>query len=188
MSRFSRPSFQIIAGFASLILGIIAQNIIDAINAFSEAFSKSRAGSSRVRATLGRIAAYRWETEAQIWGHGVVERGPHLVEYMPIGSHHTWFGLLFVKGAVGFGALAFPLFWSFVTLLIKAQEIPLARVGLSMVLILFMYTFGENLEILAYLYWPGLVMMGIAFKSTLESSTLAYAQEELPKELILPNS
>lgn len=29
---------------------------------------------------------------------------------------------------------------------------------------LFLYTFGENLEMLAYLYWPALVIMGIALK------------------------
>jgi len=178
LARVSRPRVQIIAGCASLLLGILAQNILDAIAAFAEAFSKARAGSSRVRATLGRIASYRWEHEAPIWGHGIVERGPHLVEYMPIGSHHTWFGLLFVKGAVGFGALALPLLWSFVTLVIKAQQEPLARVGLSMVLVLFMYTFGENLEILAYLFWPGLVMMGIAFKKSTQSSSLAHKVEE----------
>jgi hypothetical protein len=28
-------------------------------------------------------------------------------------------------------------------------------------MILFLYTFGENLEILVYLYWPGLLAMGI---------------------------
>ena len=44
-----------------------------------------------------------------IWGHGTVERGPHIVEYMPIGSHHTWNGLLFVKGMVGYAGLAVPM-------------------------------------------------------------------------------
>ena len=29
-------------------------------------------------------------------------------------------------------------------------------------LILFLYTFGENLEILAYLFWPALIVMGSA--------------------------
>jgi hypothetical protein len=90
------------------------------------------------------------------------------VEYMPIGSHHTWFGLLFVKGAVGFVALAIPLLWSFVDLLIKAQKSDTARTGLSIVLVLFLYTFGENLEILAYLIWPGLVLLGLAFQERVQ--------------------
>jgi hypothetical protein len=54
---------------------------------------------------------------------------------------------------------------SFVDLLIKSlnPRRPTAKTGLSMVMILFLYTFGENLEILVYLYWQGMVMMGIAF-------------------------
>jgi hypothetical protein len=98
-----------------------------------------------------------------VWGHGIVERGPHLVEYMPIGSHHSWYGLLFVKGAVGFGALALPMAWSVVELTIKAQRSGVARLGLGIVLVMFLYTFGENLEILTYLLWPGLVVLGGAF-------------------------
>ena len=31
-----------------------------------------------------------------------------------------------------------------------------------MVTILVLYSFGENLEILAYLFWPGLVVIGRA--------------------------
>lgn len=82
---------------------------------------------------------------------------------MPIGSHHTWAGVLFVKGVVGFIAIALPMGLSFVYLLIKSMDsrCPTAKVGLSVVMILFLYTFGENLEILVYLYWPGLLVMGI---------------------------
>ena len=43
-----------------------------------------------IAGTKGRI-----EIDAFWFGHGTVAPGPHLVEYMPIGSHHTWFGLLF---------------------------------------------------------------------------------------------
>jgi hypothetical protein len=90
----------------------------------------------------------------------VVERGPHLVEYMPIGSHHSWYGLLFVKGIVGLLALAIPLLVTLIALL--RREGGTADTGLRILLLLFFYTFGENLEILSYLYWPGIVMLGIA--------------------------
>jgi hypothetical protein len=40
----------------------------------------------------------------------------------------------------------------------------LGSVGLSMIVILLLYTFGENLEILVYLYWPGMIMMGMALQ------------------------
>jgi hypothetical protein len=57
---------------------------------------------------LGEIAQQRWRHEAFWFGHGMVERGPHLVEYMPIGSHHSWYGLLLSKGWRDPSALPFP--------------------------------------------------------------------------------
>lgn len=161
----------VLAGLAtgSVLAGINAPTIIQLLADFNQKFSAARADSSRVRSALGRIALNRWETEAPIWGHGIVEKGPHLVEYMMIGSHHTWYGLLFVKGLVGFIALAAAMAYSFIEMVIKAQQNPLCRVGVSVVLILFLYTFGENLEILAYLFWPGLVILGVALKQPLSS-------------------
>jgi len=165
LSKINRPLTLIGMGMISFIGSITFNQILEAIASFSEQFTAARKDSSRVRSALGRIATYRWEKEAPIWGHGVVERGPKLVEYMPIGSHHSWFGLLYVKGIVGFLALAIPMIWSFMDLTTKAQKSESAKVGLSMILVLFFYTFGENLEILAYLFWPGLVMIGIGFKA-----------------------
>jgi hypothetical protein len=163
LSSLHRPKMLIGLGFFSYLSGIFAPSIIMAVNDFWEGFKAARAGSTRVRMALKRIAVDRWEKNAPIWGHGVVEDGPHIVEYMPIGSHHTWAGLLFVKGIVGFIALAIPMGLSFVYLLIKSMnsKYPEAKVGLSIIMILFLYTFGENLEILVYLYWPGLLVMGM---------------------------
>ncbi len=141
---------------------LLLTQIKDALDDATQAFINARADSSRVRSALARMAYHRWETEAPIFGHGAVERGSHLVEFMPIGSHHTWHGLLFVKGAVGFLALAIPLGWSFCELLAKAQRDTTARAALGMVLVLLFNSFGENLEILAYLAWPGLLAIGIA--------------------------
>jgi hypothetical protein len=138
--------------------------LIRMIDEAQERFKNARASSSRVRATLQSIARHRWWNEAPIWGHGTVERGPHLVEYMPIGSHHTWNGLLFVKGAVGFTALAIPMAWTVCEMLVKAQSDRVARAGLGVVLIVLLYSFAENLETLIYLYWPGMVIIGIAMK------------------------
>ncbi|MDV2993554.1 MAG: hypothetical protein N4J56_003208 [Chroococcidiopsis sp. SAG 2025] len=57
------------------------------------------------------MALYKWEKEAPIWGHGATEeKGPIIVASMPIGSHSTWSGLLYVQGLVGFIAFIFPLF------------------------------------------------------------------------------
>jgi hypothetical protein len=163
LSRLGRPAMLIGLGGFSCLAGILSPTLLMAIENFWEGFKSARAGSTRVRFTLKRIAGYRWATEAPIWGHGIVEKGPHIVEYMPIGSHHTWYGLLFVKGIVGLMALAIPMACSFFDLLWKSMDPrrPNAPVGLSIILILFLYTFGENLEILCYLFWPGLIVMGI---------------------------
>jgi len=43
------------------------------------------------------------------------------------------------------------------------------------IIILFMYTFGENLEILVYLYWPGMLVMGMALQ-----------EKPLPRSPVVP--
>ncbi|MEM7702375.1 MAG: O-antigen ligase domain-containing protein [Pseudomonadota bacterium] len=146
-------------------LGIFGPMLLELADAAMNEFSAARADSSRVRAALGRIAIHRWETEAFWFGHGIVEAGPHLVEYMPIGSHHSWYGLLFVKGLTGAIALAVPLALTAIVLMLRSMRRETARVGLGMVLALVLYSFGENLEILAYLYWPALVIIGVALRA-----------------------
>jgi hypothetical protein len=85
---------------------------------------------------------------------------------MPIGTHNTWAGLLFVKGLVGLLALAVPMLATVATLLWRGSNprYQLGSVGLGLILILCLYSFGENLEILAYLYWPGVIVLGMALK------------------------
>lgn len=164
ISYISHPLMLAAGGIGAAGLGIIMSPLIAAADVVMTKFSEARADSSRVRAALGRIALQRWKSEAPIWGHGVVERGPHMVEYMPIGSHHTWYGLLFVKGVVGLFALLLPLIVGLLELSIKSSRHKEARLGLGMVLLLFLYTFGENLEVLAYLIWPGLLFIGMGAK------------------------
>ncbi|WP_254305864.1 DUF131 domain-containing protein [Sphingopyxis sp. BSNA05] len=147
-----------------LLSGWFAVDILEALNLAKSEFSGARADSTRVRETLGRIAVERWQAEAFWFGHGVVERGPHLVEYMPIGSHHSWYGLLFVKGLLGLLALATPLMITLALLLQSALTSRLGQTGLAMAMLLLMYSFGENLESLAYLYWPALLLIGMALQ------------------------
>jgi hypothetical protein len=168
LARLSRPVMMMILGFVSAIAGMFAPQILSTFDSVMTKFTEARAASSKVRSVLKEIAGHRWETEAPIWGHGAVEAGPHVAEFMPIGSHHTWFGLLFVKGLVGFYSLAIPMMISFFVLVIKSQRHQAARAGLGVLITIFLYTFGENLEILAYLYWPGLIVIGIAFKSPVQ--------------------
>ena len=80
---------------------------------------------------------------------------------MPIGSHHTWYGLLYVKGVVGVVALAIPLVWTIIDMILVAQ---ITRIGLALTLMIAFYSNWENLEILAYLMWPGLLLIGSALR------------------------
>ncbi|MBB4303173.1 hypothetical protein GGD81_002216 [Rhodobium orientis] len=124
-------------------------------------FKGARADSTRVRETLQRIAYDRWQNEAVWFGHGTVEPGPHIVEHMPIGSHHTWFGLLFVKGVVGFAAFLVPLVWQFWIVAVDAVKGGRGRLPLGIVLVFIILSFGENIEIEVYLLWPALLLLGI---------------------------
>ncbi len=124
-------------------------------------FKGARADSTRVRETLQRIASERWQNEAFWFGHGTVHPGSHAVEYMPIGSHHTWFGLLFVKGLVGFAALLVPMVWHTCFIMIDAAKSRRGHLPMGIMMTIVLLTFGENLEIEAYMLWPGLVLFGI---------------------------
>jgi len=164
-SQVTRPWMWFVILPFVLLAGWFAIDILEALNLAKSEFSGARADSTRVRETLGRIAVERWQAEAFWFGHGIVERGPHLVEYMPIGSHHSWYGLLFVKGLLGLFALAIPMMVTLTLLLRSALTSALGRMGLSLALLLLMYSFGENLESLAYLYWPALLLIGMALQN-----------------------
>ena len=60
-------------------------------------------------------------------------------------------------------------------LAVKSSRNKEARLGFGMLLMLFLYTFGENLEILAYLIWPGLLFIGMGARSR---ECLHYKNEE----------
>ena len=148
------------AGLAAS-MAIVGPGLLRAIDSGVSAFKGARADSTRVRETLQRIARERWQEEAVWFGHGTVHPGPHIVEYMPIGSHHTWFGLLFVKGLTGLLAFAVPLVWQIWIALKDAALGPRGRLPLGICMVLVLLSFGENIEIEAYLLWPALVVLGL---------------------------
>ncbi|WP_299307719.1 O-antigen ligase domain-containing protein [uncultured Croceicoccus sp.] len=191
VARVDRAAVWFIAAPVLLLVGLFASDLVSFVDQLMSDFSSARADSSRVRAALGRIAMDRWENEAFWFGHGIVESGPHLVEYMPIGSHHSWYGLLFVKGLAGALALAVPLAVTVAVLLWRARLGALHRTALSMILILVLYSFGENLEILAYLYWPALIVIGraLAFRNAPPDDDPAFAEDtgdDVPDTLTAP--
>jgi hypothetical protein len=164
VGRIHRPGLWYSAVPLVLVIALTLPTLIDLADTAQAAFTSARADSSRVRAALGRIALERWNSEAYWFGHGIVERGPHLVEYMPIGSHHSWYGLLFVKGIIGATALAVPLLVTLIICMNRARHSAAGKAGLAMTLVFGLYSFGENLEILTYLTWPAAIVIGIALR------------------------
>ncbi|MEM7712074.1 MAG: O-antigen ligase family protein [Cyanobacteria bacterium P01_A01_bin.68] len=167
LKNFTRPKVQITAGIVSFMAGIFSIPLTNAATELVDSFHSSRADSSRVRAALQRVGLEAWK-EAPIWGHGTQKPGPPVLANLPIGSHHTWVGLLYTKGLVGFMALALPVLWSFVELLIKSRHSKIAETSLSILLILLLFSLGEQIDILGYICWPGLILMGIAFKQEIK--------------------
>ena len=142
-------------------MAVFGTLLVTALGDAVAAFKGARADSTRVRETLQRIAGERWENEAFWFGHGTVHPGAHVVEYMPIGSHHTWWGLLFVKGLVGFLAFLVPMVYQTLLALVDAARHKRGRLPLSVVMTMVLLSFGENIEIEAYMLWPGLIVLGI---------------------------
>lgn len=167
LSRLTRPWIMLSTAVSILLLALFFEPISTQLLTLLEDIKGARADSTRVRSALGNIALYRWQSEAFWFGHGVVESGTHLVEFMPIGSHHNWYGLLFVKGLVGLLAFAIPFGLTFMVLLIKAQYQVSSRLALGMCLIIAFFSLSENVEALAYMTWPAWLLIGIGLRSKL---------------------
>ena len=158
----------VLLAFTLPVLFLLAYPLVDMLLDLVQGVKDSRPGSTRVRTALAEIALQRWQSEAPVWGHGVVERGPKIVEHMPIGTHHSWYGRLFTKGMVGAIALAVPMAMSLLYLVIEASRTRRGFIGFSLLLVLALYSFFENLEILVYLYWPALLYIGHAMQSAIK--------------------
>lgn len=161
-STIKNPLILFVFGIILPALLLLGEPVYDWVMYTFEEIKAARPESTRVRNTLERIALQRWETEAPVWGHGIVENGPKIVERMPIGSHHTWFGLLFVKGIVGLMALAIPLSITAFYLLVNSLKSKTCYSAFLMTIVFTCYSFFENLEILSFIYWPALIWLGIA--------------------------
>ena len=168
LSRLTRPWVMVVACIGLMVLVIFFEPLLHTFTSVIDQIKGARADSTRVRAALGNIAVYRWQSEAFWFGHGVVESGSHLVEFMPIGSHHNWYGLLFVKGLVGNLAFLIPFVLTILVLLVKAQYQVSSRLGLGMCLIVGFFSFSENVEALAYMTWPAWLCIGIGLRSTIK--------------------
>lgn len=157
-----KPWFMLFAGVVIPAVLLLGQPLFEHVMDSYQAIKEARPDSTRVRNTLARLAVQRWEDEAFWFGHGIVEKGPKIVEFMPIGSHHSWYGLLFVKGLIGCLALAIPMILTAFVLFILGGLSRLNHAAFCLVVVLLCYSFFENLEILVYLCWPALLIIGMA--------------------------
>ncbi|MCM1984694.1 O-antigen ligase domain-containing protein [Lyngbya confervoides] len=164
LKHLHRPFLLMGLGSASFLGGLFSHQILTAFARFRDSMIQARAGSSKTRFMLQQLALNRWWNEARIWGHGTIEpTGPKSVGFMPIGTHHQWLGTLYSHGAVGCGLLALAFLSSLVALLPRLWDSALAQTAVAIWLVLFCFSWGENLESLAYIFWPGLVIMGLAY-------------------------
>ncbi len=182
LSRLTRPYVLLSAFFLILLVALNFEMLYDWVTGSFQQIKEARADSTRVRATLNDIAVYRWHTEAFWFGHGVVEAGSHLVEFMPIGTHHNWFGLLFVKGVIGLSSFMLPFVLTGLALLLRAQVDQMARLPLGAFMVLSFFSLSENIEALAYLTWPAWLLIGIALRSPL--SQFPWAEVLVPRSHI----
>ncbi len=162
--RLSRVSTWLLAIVLTIVFALFHDVILDSADQLITQIKESRTDSTRVRAALNDMAFSRWQTEAYWFGHGVVENGSHFVEFMPIGSHHNWYGLLFVKGLVGLLSFALPFLITGWVLFIGSNLSITAKIAFGHFLVLSCFSLSENIEALAYLTWPAWLMIGIAVR------------------------
>ncbi len=182
LTHLAQPVIYFITGICTFLIGLFSTVILDFLEVFIARFHSLRASSSAVRIALVRISLDRWWNDAPIWGHGFTPpSGSRYTDYLPIGTSGcgTWVNLLYTKGIVGFSVIFVAIFCTFIDVLRKAQKNPIAKVGLSTMLVFLLFSFIEELDLLAYIYWPGILVIGLAIQEKVPSTlpTLSPATE-----------
>ena len=167
LTNFVRPWVQLTTSVLCFLGGLAAVNLIEAVAWFERTINsirKTSYSSSRTRSLIYDMTLERWRNEAPIWGHALnAEQGPGALAHMPIGSHQTWYGLLYTHGLVGFIPFTVVVVWSFIDLVLKAQQDSEAKLALSVFIVIILSSFTDNIQLFAYMYWTGLLMMGIVW-------------------------
>lgn len=188
LTNFMRPWVQLASSAISFISGLVAVNIIDGLEWLKQAVNsirKDSSSSSRTRDLIYAMTLDKWRNEAPVWGHALnAEEGPGALAHMPIGSHQTWYGLLYTHGLVGFVPFLLVVAGSLIDLLIKAQQDSEAKLALSILIVILMSSFTDNIQLFAYMYWAGLLMIGIVWSqdASVESSQLNRVSYYQPKK------
>ena len=187
LTNIIRPWVQLSTSVVCFIGGLVAVNIINAIQWFESTVNsirKDSASSSRTRDLIYAMTLDKWRNEAPIWGHALnAEKGPGALAHMPIGSHQTWYGLLYTHGIVGFIPFVVVIVWSFLDLLIKAQQDTEAKLALSILIVILMSSMTDNIQLFAYMYWAGLLMMGVVWRKHAANQNLAVQQMKFSRQM-----
>jgi hypothetical protein len=178
ISNFLNPWLQILLAATAAGGGIFSSELKIIYDEFTLGVREYRSGSTKARDVIQQLALNAWREEAPIWGHGgIADTGPVSVGSRGIGSHNTWYGILYAHGLIGAIPLAIAFVWSFFDLLLKLKTHQSAGAGISILLTMAVFSGLDNIDFLAYLCWPGLVILGIAFKGeapTAESKKSAF--------------
>ena len=183
LTNFDRPLLYFTAGSGSFLTGIFASYLMSSSKSFIARMNESRASSSRLRFNLVKLSLKKWWEEARIWGHGFTpERGTPYTFYYPIGTSGcgTWVNVLYTKGFVGLFAISVPLLCTFLVLIYKARKTETAKVALKIFLVFLFFSLTEELDILSYVNWPGMLMLGLALKEDRANSFENQSQEVFP--------
>jgi hypothetical protein len=164
LSNFMKPSILFLFSGSLLSASLFLSEIQQKIDSFTSSIKEYRGGSTKARDLLKQLAFDGWK-ESPVWGHGgMTANGPASVGYRGIGSHHTWYGVLYAYGIVAAIPLAIAFAWSLFDLITKVRTHKNAVVGICILFVLLVFSSVDNIDTLAYLYWPGLLMLGICFK------------------------
>jgi hypothetical protein len=165
IKNLSWIQFELSLGVSCFIGGLGSTLLLDRFQDFLGGVKSARKSSSQLRAELERVALDRW-MDSPLFGHGKQTPGPDFLKHMPIGSHHTWIGLLFTQGLTGLFLFLIPLVWSLIGLSLKIKSNPVAGVAFSGLLLITFSSFSDNIEKMAYLYWSTFLLIGIAYRRT----------------------
>jgi O-Antigen ligase len=164
LSNILKPWLMFLLSSTLLGTTLFLSEIQEKFNTISSRIKEYRGGSNKARDLLQQLALDGWK-ESPIWGHGsMTANGPASVGFRGIGSHHTWYGVLYAYGIVAAIPLAIALTWSLVDLITKVGTHRNAVVGICILFVLLVFSTVDNIDTLAYLYWPGLLTLGICFK------------------------
>jgi hypothetical protein len=164
LSNFLKPWLMFLLSSGLLGATLFLSEIQEKIDTISSRIKEYRGGSTKARDLLKQLALDGWK-ESPIWGHGsMTANGPASVGFRGIGSHHTWYGVLYAYGIVAAIPLAIAFAWSLFDLMTKVGTHRNAVVGICIIFVLLVFSTVDNIDTLAYLYWPGLLTLGICFK------------------------